>query len=89
MAESISAGLAPLGFEVPGEERIKTAAGLHEVRYFFDGDGPRARQLAEATNDILRRQGYRAEVTVRDLTGFTGQKPRPGTLELWLEPQRG
>ncbi len=88
VAEDISAQLAPLGFEVPGEERIKTAAGMHEVRYFFEGDGARAGQLADATNDILRRQGYRAEVRVRDLTDFPGQKPRPGTLELWLEPLR-
>jgi hypothetical protein len=86
IAEGISARLAPLGFDIPGEERIGSAAGLHEVRYFFEADGARAQRLAEAANEILRQQGYRAEVTARDLTGYSGQKPRPGTLELWLEP---
>lgn len=86
VVEEISDRLRPLGFEVPGEERIKTAAGLHEVRFFFEEDRPRAEALAEATNAILRDSGYRAEVGVRDLIGFAGQKPRPGTLELWLEP---
>lgn len=89
VAEDISAKLAPLGFDVPGEERIKTAAGVHEVRYFFESDSPRARQLADATNEILRAEGFRAEVTVRDLTDFGGKKPHPGTLELWLDPERG
>lgn len=86
MAEGISIRLKPLGFDVPGEERIATAAGKHEVRYFFTSDGNRAKTLAEATNIILRETGYRAEVQATDFSNFSGQKPRLGTLELWLEP---
>jgi hypothetical protein len=88
-AQAISARLVPLGFIVPGEERLATAAGLHEVRYFFPEDRPRAQGLAEALDIILRESGYRAGIELNDLTDFKGQKPRPGTLELWLEPVPG
>ena len=54
------------GFAVPGEEQLKTAAGLQEVRYFFAEDAGRAAALAQATNAILRDMGYSAAVEVRD-----------------------
>lgn len=85
-ARALSEQLLALGYIVPGEERLATAMGLHEVRYFFADDRARAEGLVQALNVILRERGYRAEMELRDLTEFRGQKPRPGTLELWLEP---
>jgi len=37
-------------------------------------------------NQVLVDSGYRGDVVGKDLTGYTDAKPRPGTLELWLEP---
>lgn len=88
-AESLSAYLKTGGYIVPGEDREGTAAGKHEVRYFHDSDKPAAQQLADDTTRSLRALGYTArtapDVIVNPLVTYSGKKPRPGVLELWLE----
>ncbi|MCA0870868.1 hypothetical protein LCL97_08535 [Seohaeicola saemankumensis] len=84
--QQISEELRRFSYELPGEERLSTAAGKHEVRYFWDDDREAARALASRTNDVLADLGYRANVIAEDLTGFGGKKPQKNTLELWLEP---
>ena len=73
---------------MPGEERTSNAAGLHEIRYFFLPDRWKAEGLAGDLNQILTDSGYQADIEVEDLTDYKGAKPRPGTIELWLEPVR-
>jgi hypothetical protein len=87
-AQAISARLAARGYEMPGEERTKSAAGLREVRFFFEDDSDRAKALVDDLNRILADNSYQADVEIRDFTNFRGAKPRPGTLELWFEPVR-
>ncbi len=87
-AQAISARLAARGYEMPGEERTKSASGRREVRFFFEDDGDRARTLVDDVNRILAASSYQADVEIRDFTDFKGRKPQPGTVELWLEPVR-
>ena len=70
---------------MPGEERIATAAGKHEVRFFHDTDREAAQRLADATLSALVDMGpYDKTILVRDLTGAK-TKTRVGTIELWIE----
>jgi hypothetical protein len=87
-AQAILKGLAKEGYDAPGEERVAAAAGLHEIRYFFEEDRDRAVQAAGDVNNVLAALGYRAEVTIKSFADFASAKPRPGVLELWLEPLR-
>jgi nitrogen fixation/metabolism regulation signal transduction histidine kinase len=87
VVQAIASDLAAAGYAMPGEERTEAAAGLHEVRYFFDADQARADRLAEDVNRILAQGGFRSDVTVRSFTSYKS-KPREGTMELWLEPAR-
>lgn len=86
--KAIAARLAERGYKMPGEERIGSAAGLHEVRYFYTEDKDRAERAVNDINQVLSAQGYRAEVTLESLTDYPKTKPRRGILELWLEPAR-
>jgi hypothetical protein len=87
VAQALSAALARENFTLPGAERTGVAAGLHEVRFFFDADSDAAGRLTEAVNDWLTANGYAADVRVRNATDFGKAKPKPGVLELWLEPK--
>ncbi|MAE92697.1 MAG: hypothetical protein CMI67_24500 [Pelagibaca sp.] len=89
VAVAISRELELDGYKMPGEERTAKAAGKHQVRYFFEADKERAKQLVEDVNRALSGQGYRGDVATEDFTGYTSTKPRQGTLELWLEPIPG
>jgi myosin heavy subunit len=88
-AEALSASLKAKGFIVPGEDREGGAAGKHEVRYFHNQDKEAAERLANDTTAALRTLGYpeRDALTVvaESFVSYTGKKPRPGVVELWLE----
>lgn len=86
VAAGISAALEAEGFTMPGAERTETAARLHEVRYFFEGDRGLAERLVADVNRVLAAQGFRNDVTARSLVSYSKSKPREGTIELWLEP---
>lgn len=85
-AQRLSELLAASGFLMPGEERHAGAAGLREVRYYHAEDAEAAKKLGEATDQALKELGASARATtVRDLTNWSGQKPKPGVIELWVE----
>jgi DNA repair exonuclease SbcCD ATPase subunit len=86
VAAALSAALAKQNFTLPNEERTGVAAGMHEIRFFFEGDRAAAHRLVTIVNDWLKANGYQANVMVRDSTDFGKAKPKPGVLELWLEP---
>lgn len=85
--ETISDILRDIGYSVPGEERLATASGLHEVRFFWEKDREAAEILAADTEQVLGDLGYADVIQVRDLTNWSaGPKPKWNTIELWLEP---
>ena len=59
---------------------------MAEVRYFFDEDQAKARQLAEEVNRVLNALKMEAKVRARYVNLAKGS-PRQGVLELWLEPR--
>ncbi len=87
VAKALRAGMAAENFNMPGEERTGIAAGLHEVRYFFPEDQAAAEKFTDAVNRWLEANRFEAAVNVRDYTGYSRAKPKPGTIELWLEPK--
>ena len=86
-AQDFSRALVKKGYIVPGEDREPGAAGKREVRYFYPEDKPLATRLATDAVDALQELGYNPppQVAVKSLVEYEGKKPRPSTLELWLE----
>jgi hypothetical protein len=85
-AEDLAAALRQAGYPVPGEDRETGAAGKHEVRYFYDEDMVAAAKLAEDTRAALAGLGYSDRpLDAVSLVSYSGTKPKPGVLELWLE----
>jgi hypothetical protein len=86
-AQELAERLSADDFIMPGEERHAGAAGKREIRYYYDEDVPSAERLADATHQALIGMGYPGEPPVKltDLTGYRGQKPKQGILELWVE----
>lgn len=88
-AEELSAALKARGYAVPAEDREGDAARKHEVRYFHDEDQETARRLADDTTQALRKLAYldgkMPDVIAKSFASYTGKKPRPGVLELWVE----
>ncbi len=90
-AQKIADNLKKKDYLVPGEERRPMKTGLREIRFFYPGDEPLARQLATEVSAVLKKLGYKDHDIVVQGQGFTTNvnKPRPGFLELWLDlPQR-
>lgn len=85
-AQAFGAALRTAGYNVPPEDREGGAAQQHEVRFFNDVDADPADILAKAATKTLADLGYKG-LTVKpaNATNFTGVKPRPGVLELWIE----
>lgn len=76
--------LAEAGWKVEGSdrggERVTTAAGLNEVRYFNPADAA----LAAALVDVLQSAQPGKAVTVQDLSASGYGKAEPGLLEVWV-----
>ncbi len=70
---------------VPGEERIGTAAGKHEIRYFYASDRLAAELLRDDYNQALKDAGLNVLVTVPDMATSVKRLPGRGVLEVWLE----
>ena len=83
----VSGGLRNLGWSVPGEERVGSAAGLSEVRYFYSEDRPKADDLARDLTGALRNLHlFTKPVIVRDASANPNIKlPRRGVFEVWIE----
>ncbi len=88
-AQDLSSILISNGYIVPGEDRETVATGRFEVRFFHEDDNETAQRLAFDTTDALRFLGYNDDVVpdilVKSLVDYSGKKPNPGVLELWLE----
>lgn len=77
--------LERFGYAVPGEEEVKTAGELAEVRYFFKADRLMAEQLASNVTFTLSDVGYPDQtINTVSFVNYSGRKPKPRTLELWL-----
>lgn len=84
-AQTIAKQLSDQGFLMPGIDHEASAAGLNEVRYYYDADRPAAAVLADAATKILQAAIPGAPtVNIRSLTDWPNRKPNPGTLELWV-----
>jgi uncharacterized membrane protein YheB (UPF0754 family) len=80
----ISQNLRDVGWTVPSEERLRTAAGKREVRYFHDSDAKIAQLLAEDVNKAITVVGFAPkEVTWNKVS--VKNLPAVGILEIWLE----
>lgn len=81
---ALSTALVVAGWPVEdpsrGGERIASAEGLSEVRYFNPGDAALAAALAEATASALSDR----PIAVVDLSESKYGKSAPGHLELWI-----
>jgi energy-coupling factor transporter ATP-binding protein EcfA2 len=84
-AQQLSKALQDKGYKIPGEERIATAAGKREVRYFYAAQKTIAAQLASDTTQILQRLGYPSLSVSAVFAGDPTKSNPDGKLELWLE----
>jgi len=86
-ARAVATDLQALGYLVPGQEQLRTASGLAEVRYYYDEDKERAAQLARETQMVVSKLQLAAGRRIKpvDMTSWPRQKPPIGTLELWLD----
>ncbi|BBH38856.1 MAG: hypothetical protein ACK47N_21705 [Microcystis sp.] len=88
-AKALRTALQAAKYNVPPEDRDGGAAGLHEVRFFNNNDNKDASaagKLAKDTTNALKQLGYKnLTVQTADFTNFSGVKPQPGVLELWIE----
>ena len=76
--------LAQSGWRIEGAdrggERVTTAAGLNEVRYFNPSDMP----LAAALADALKAEMPGKDITLQDLSASRYGKAETGLLEIWI-----
>jgi hypothetical protein len=72
-------------FQIPGEEKVATADGKHEIRYFYKEDEAAAKELKSKTESALSDLGYQpVSIDTKPLLSFPA-KPRHKVIELWLE----
>jgi len=83
--KGLSAQLDEAGFKVPGEERLAAAAGLQEIRCFYQADCQQAGKMKEVIDGYLASlyKDRSRTMTVKPLFGYT-PKPRQGIVEVWL-----
>lgn len=74
------------GWNVAPEERIASAAGKSEIRYFHDIDNKAANSLRDDLNAALDIAGFaRMEITDIGKPMKVAKPPAKGILEVWLE----
>jgi len=78
--EAPLAALRAIDFQVPSAERVASAKGLAEIRYFNTEDKTASLQAAEA----LARFNGGTRLRVLGLTNYP-KKPAPGVIEAWLD----
>jgi hypothetical protein len=86
--ERVSGHLRSNGWTVPPEERIGSAAGKHEIRYFHELDRAAALLLRDDYNRALEQSGFKPDVAVTSGPVPVKQLPGKGTLEVWIELPR-
>ena len=84
--KSVTAVLRQQGWNVPGEERIASAAGKREIRYFHEGDRLAASLLRDDLNSALQSVGFSA-LEIREVGDPTvvAKMPAKGILEIWVQ----
>jgi|GEM_PF-900882 len=87
-AGALRFALQALGLQVETPEWVKDATTCGEVRFFHPSDAQRARQLAEAIEQLLRKLGYELAPATVDLSATRLGKTQGGHLEFWLPPLR-
>jgi hypothetical protein len=82
-AMQLSAFLEVRGFEVAAIRSVEFPIDQPSVRYFFDGDRPRAERLMAAIGAFFAKD---PDLAPRRAIGFTHVAPKPseGDLEVWL-----
>ncbi|HWA49940.1 MAG TPA: hypothetical protein VG742_16835 [Dongiaceae bacterium] len=85
-AQELSQHLRTAGYIVPGAERVAmNSAGLSQIRFFWPEDASRAENLRADVEKALNDAGIVARpVTVVPRTDWAKEKPRRGTVELWI-----
>jgi hypothetical protein len=86
-ASALADALQARGYTVPGQEELRTASGLSQVRYYYPTDRSRAEQLMQDAQAALDKLGLASgrRVTIADMTSWPNKKPPMGTLELWID----
>ncbi len=75
--------------QVPAVQRLDMPPGLNEVRYYYEQDAGRARQVACLANRELRTAGSN-RIEIRSLANTSlAAKVSNGTIELWVFPRSG
>ncbi|MBX3566910.1 MAG: hypothetical protein KF914_02555 [Rhizobiaceae bacterium] len=84
--KAVTAQLRQQGWRVPGEERIASAAGKREIRYFHEGDRLAANLLRDNLNSTLQSVGF-SSLEIREVGEPTSvaKKPAKGILEIWVQ----
>lgn len=80
---AVQLALRDRGLIVPPAERVSSAEGLTEVRYFWPEDQSAAQDAAQA----VRPFAGGAKVGTVSLAKYP-RKPGPGTIEVWLDLSR-
>jgi uncharacterized phage infection (PIP) family protein YhgE len=85
-AQQIRERLQNQSFILPGKEEVPMPdSGLSEVRYYYEGDLPRAEAVAGAANEVIQSLGILAlPVAAKSLVSWPRRKPKEGTVELWI-----
>jgi energy-coupling factor transporter ATP-binding protein EcfA2 len=82
-----AADLQSYAYKVPGQQRLASARGLYEVRYFRAEDLKAAQTLAaNCWRAQRKRVGPNAPPPqLKDFRNYSGEKPPAGVLELWVD----
>lgn len=85
--EAVSARLRNKYWNVPEEERLKSAAGKQEIRYFYADDERAAQSLSADLTTALLDVGFpHMDIAVKKLNPDNfSSRPQQGILEVWVE----
>lgn len=85
-AQALSERLRLAGYIVPGAEQVTMGSGgLSQIRFFWPEDETRAADLKGDVEKALSQTAIAARpITVVSRIDWTKEKPRRGTVELWI-----
>lgn len=85
--EAVDKRLQAKGWRVPGEERVKLAAGKREIRYYYNDDKKAAEELEGDLRKALTDENLNSAPFALRLIDPDNFKIRPakGILEIWIE----
>lgn len=83
--ESVTDTLSKEGWNIPGEQRLATAAGKHEIRFFYEDDENAAKALASETDAAIVKVGLVGTNKIETRRFQPTKQSKLGIIELWLE----